>query len=418
MSATPGSHSPTLLGNTLYASVSAGSAGLLLVLLILAGRFLGDADYGKFSFALALATIFETAVDFGLKEITSRSVARDHGAARRLVANIFGLKLLLAGGTMLALIVAARALRPEPDVRLICYLLGGSAVLRSYLLTVRHLLTGLERFGLESLVVIADRLLLLGLGGGALALGYGVAGLSVAFVAARIVAVGIAYGLAVSQLGRIRPGFDVAFWRDLQLRALPFGAFAIVLYLYSYIDTVMLGVWRGDAETGLYSAAYRLYEGVSNVPSVLHLVLLPRLASYFVTDPARHRQLARTGLAIGTALAIPAAAVVWFLARPLVTWLFGEPFLPAAGVLQILAVGLLFVFPLFILHAEAIAADAEAALLRTGVIGCLVNIGLNSALIPSYGMHGAAAATVVSELTSVAVLLSALRRRPVRPGVS
>ena len=54
-----------------------------------------------------------------------------------------------------------------------------AAILRSYLLTVRHLLTGLERFGLESLVVVADRLLLLGLGASALFFGYGLTGLSV-----------------------------------------------------------------------------------------------------------------------------------------------------------------------------------------------------------------------------------------------
>jgi len=103
---------------------------------------------------------------------------------------------------------------------------------------------------------------------------------------------------------------------------------------------------------------------------------------------------------------------VFLLSPAIVTGLFGVTFQPASGVLQILAVGLLFVFPLFVLHAEAIAADEGRALLRTGVIGCTVNIALNGALIPAYGMYGAAAATVTGELVSVAILAYWLRRRP------
>ena len=96
-------------------------------------RMLGDEDYGKFSFALALATIFETFVDFGLKEIATRSVARGPSrVAHRLVSNTVGLKLVLAVATMVALLLVARLLRAEADVRLVCYLLGdfvGAAVL-------------------------------------------------------------------------------------------------------------------------------------------------------------------------------------------------------------------------------------------------------------------------------------------------
>ena len=104
-------------------------------------------------------------------------MARDRGVAHRLIANTLGLKLALATLTMLALVIVVRVLHGDPVVRMACYLLGGSAVLRSYLFTVRHLMTGLERFDLESVAVVTDRLLLLGLGTGALLLGHGVSGL-------------------------------------------------------------------------------------------------------------------------------------------------------------------------------------------------------------------------------------------------
>ncbi|MXW34833.1 MAG: oligosaccharide flippase family protein, partial [Chloroflexi bacterium] len=73
----------SLVGNAARASGSIASTLLLAALLILAGRVLGDVEYGKFSFALAVAMIFEALVDFGLKEITTREVARERRAARR-----------------------------------------------------------------------------------------------------------------------------------------------------------------------------------------------------------------------------------------------------------------------------------------------------------------------------------------------
>ncbi|HYM24128.1 MAG TPA: oligosaccharide flippase family protein, partial [Vicinamibacterales bacterium] len=64
-----------------YSSLSAGTAALLLILMIAAGRVLGDVEFGKFSFALLLGGIFETLMDFGLHQVTVRAVARDRSQA-------------------------------------------------------------------------------------------------------------------------------------------------------------------------------------------------------------------------------------------------------------------------------------------------------------------------------------------------
>ena len=399
-----------LVGNAARASVAGFSTLLLAVLLVIAGRLLGDEEYGKFSFALALAMIFETLIDFGLKEITTREVARNRPAARELVAQTFGLKLVLAAVASVGLALAANLLRPEPDVRWACYLLGAASILRSYLLTLRYTLQGIERFGLDGIVVGVDRLLLLALGVGALVGDFGLFGLAVAFVGARVISFSVACVLAAGEIGTLRPAFDRARWLGLQHRALPFGAFVVVLYLYSYADTVMLGVIRGDAETGLYNAAYRIYEGLANVGQVLQTVLIPRLSRYHAASRVAHGRLARGGLLAGGLLALPTAAVGFVFAAPLVVLLFGPAYGAAGGVLRLLAAGLVVVFPLCALHAVALSAGAGGWLLRTAVIGCALNVGLNFVLIPRFGMHGAAAATVTGEALSLIVLAWGLRR--------
>jgi O-antigen/teichoic acid export membrane protein len=204
-------------------------------------------------------------------------------------------------------------------------------------------------------------------------------------------------------------------WTDLRRSAIALGLFLVVLNLYSYIDTVMLGALATDTETGLYNAAYRVYEGLTYAPAIMSSVLTPRLSSFFLSDRAAHARLARQGLAGSVAIALVVALVTWAIGGWVIGLLFGSAFVPAARALTILAAGLVVVYPIWILQAVAMSASAERIMLRTAIIGSAVNIALNAVLIPRYGRDGAAAATVVGEALSFVLLMqgvSPLLRRP------
>jgi O-antigen/teichoic acid export membrane protein len=397
-----------MVTNMAYASVSAASAGLLLVLFVVAGRYLGEVEFGKFSFALMLGTIFETLMDFGFHQVIIREVARDRARARDLLGHTLAIKLLWAGGGLLALLVTATVLRREWDVRLACYVIGGSLVMRSYMLTIRGVLQGLERFGWDSFIVLADRLILVSLGTAALVAGTGLRGLTISFVAARGLALAFAAWLTRAQLGGIGMRFDRAIWRELHRSALPLGFFIVVLNLYSYIDSVMLGVMRGDAETGIYAAAYKTYEGLSYFPAIIASVLTPRLSHLFVADRAAHRRLALRGVAASVALALAVAAPAYALAAPLISLIFGPAFLPAAAPFRVLCAGLPLVFAIWVLHATAISVNKERLLVKAAVTGLVVNVAVNLWAIPRAGGLGAAFATVLGELVSMGVLIVGL----------
>jgi O-antigen/teichoic acid export membrane protein len=398
-----------VIRNFAYSMVSTATAALLLALMIIAGRFLGEVEFGKFMFALLLGGVFETLMDFGLHQVTVRAIARDPDRAPILLRHTLAIKLLWATGALALLIMATNALRKEPDVRMACYLIGGASIFRSYMLTIRGVLQGLERFGWESIVVIADRVLLLALGTYALWSGGGLRGLTIAFVVARGLALLLAAGITQMRLGGIALTYDREVWRDLHLTALPLGFFLIVLNLYQYVDGVMLGYFRNDAETGLYGAAFKVYEGLTYAATAVSAVLTPRLSALFLSDRTRHRQLSIGGIA-GTAGIGAIIAIIGFaLALPLLTIPFGDVFAGAVPPFRILCAGLPIVFAIWMLHATAISVDREKLLLQTGLIGLAVNVGLNLYLIPHYGPNGAAWATVAGELVSMVILIAGLR---------
>jgi O-antigen/teichoic acid export membrane protein len=395
--------------NAAFATVSAASAGLLLLLSALITRVLGEEVFGRFSWALRIAMLGEALMDFGVHQITIRSIARDHAQAARLFHNSLTLKA--ASGAVMLVVMGTIALAASSDaaLRVSCLVMLLVAILRSYLLTVRGVLQGLERFGQDCLLVVGDRVLVLLLAGLAVERGAGLLGLVTAFLVARVLALGGALAIARTHAGGLRLSFDAALLRELQRQALPIGMFLVVLNFYSYIDTLMLGVLSTFVDTGLYSNAFGLYEGLSYAPAVLSAVLTPRLAQLWSTDRPRHRSLSRAAVAGGGLLAVVVAVPMWALSAPLLSLVFGPAAAAAVPALHLLLTGLAFVFVTWILHAVALSVFQERLLLRTTAIGAVANAALNFVLIPRYGRNGAAAATVLGELLTMALLVWGLR---------
>lgn len=394
-----------------FAAISTASGLLMLPILLLAAPALGEAGWGQFSWVLALAVILETLTDFGLKEVTTRAVARDRSVAAAYLANSFGLKTVLGLVSLLVFVGSVFVLRPESDVRLAALLLGLSALFRSGMTTMRSVFYAIDRYDLEAAIMVGDRALVLLCGLFALRAGYGVVGLSAAFAVGRVLALTGSAILLSRFVGPSPPAYDFRFWKTLQTEATPIGVFVVILQIYFYADTVMLGLLRTDAETGIYRSAYNLYEPFGHVPSILAVVLTPFLARVFVSDRALHRRTVRLSLLGVFGLSIPVSLAAWWFAEPLIALLYRGEFAESAVVFQILALGFFAVFPLGVLQAVAVSMNAEQALMRTAVIGCVVKVGVTAVLITRYGSLGAATGTVFGEVFSLALLSWALSRR-------
>ena len=401
---------PSFLKSSGYATVTAGSAVMLVALTMIAGRWLPASEYGKFSFALALATIVETLMDIGLGPVTVRTVARDGEGAGTLFRHVLGLKIAWGALGLVALLVAAPLMRSDPTVIRACYLMGVSSAIRSYVLSARGLLQGLNRFDLEAITVVSDRLLLLVLSVLALLGGYGIYGLSLAFVLARVIMFAIVTLIVKRVTGSARPTYDRAVWVELQTAALPLGFFMITLTLYTYIDTVILGIMRTDAETGWYAASYRVYEGLMYAPSALATVLTPRFSQLFVDDPKRLRTMFQRSLMGSAAMALVVGGAAVVFARPMMRLFYGAAYEAAVPPLQVLAGGSIFVFCTWILHSAAIAINLDRRLVVTTAIGLVTNIALNILFIPRQGITGAAWATVIAEAVTVTLLFVQVQR--------
>ncbi|MBP1911649.1 O-antigen/teichoic acid export membrane protein [Thermococcus stetteri] len=95
-------------------------------------------------------------------------------------------------------------------------------------------------------------------------------------------------------------------------------------------------------------------------------------------------------------LTLPIFAVLFLFSETTVSFVFGEKYIPASSALQILSIG--FMFHTFLgLNGLTLIIIGKPTLNMVGdTLAVISNISLNFALIPRYGMVGAAIATAVS----------------------
>lgn len=194
--------------------------------------------------------------------------------------------------------------------------------------------------------------------------------------------------------------FDVASgsWR--------YGADGLVFLIYYQIDIVLIRYIAGEAEAGLYSAAYLIVGATYLFPGVLfQKFLLPKLHRWAHHDRRKLGQVLKIGTASMLVIGIIVAALLAFVAPVFLPLVFGASFTQGVPLLLILCLCI----PVKFASASAGAVLTSGAVLTNKLIimisAAAFNVIANLLFIPNFGASGAAWVTLGTE---VIVLLSFL----------
>jgi len=401
----------SLARNTVYSAVSSASSVFLIILVIVAARVLGDKAFGEFSFALALASIFEMFIDLGLNTLSARNVSRDRRLADIYLPNILGWKLILSGVVMALLVLTIKLMHQTREAELAAYIMGAAVVIRSFKSTSFAFFQAFERFDLILLTTYIERFSGLIFGLAALLLTRSLIAFVSVFALIRIPDILITYRFIHRAITPVRIRFEPKVIRKLQSAAVPFALSSIVLVAYLYVGTVILSVMRPPAEVGWYNAGYKIYEGLTTLPFLICAVLLPRLSLLFVLDRRRYGALCRRALRYLFVGSIPVVIGIFVLAPRVIGLLYGAEYAPAVPVLRLLLAAALFMFANWVLNTILIAADLERPALRIWAVGLVVMSASNLVLIPRLGMIGAAYSVIAAETCVFAMMAGCVRKR-------
>ncbi|MBN1155420.1 flippase [candidate division KSB1 bacterium] len=387
-----------IVKNLFFSSISTLTTFFLFILLTFLGRVLGSSEYGIFTTALSIATIFEMFTDFGLRDISIRNVSRDKNETEKYIGNLLVWKILLCLVIYVLMLVIVNALGYEGRIKTIIYILTVSSFLKNMKYTFRIFFQAHDQFGWDTILVIIERLSLLGFGLAALFRWKSLMPFTLCFVSVRFIDFLITLIVLRFKISPIKIHFNLKFMKNLQIEAFPLGLFFVILTLFSYIDTVMLSLMRTYAEVGLYNAAFKIYEGITIVPTIFWLVFLPRLSELYAVNRDHHRGLAIRGVRYMFFAGLPTLTYGIIFSSFLIRFFFHQEFEGAILTLQILFFGIAFQYPNWMLNATLISINKQRVMMVLGLVSLVIKIALNLILISSYGYNGSAVATVISEL--------------------
>lgn len=367
------------------------SKGFIFLFYILLPLSIGIEEYGQFSFALAISFIvIQPTLELGLDLVVAKWVSRGRS---EVFKKAFLLRMTAAA--LAAILSLTLPFFISVD-SLLLLLMFAYLLLSSLQNLLFALYRGLEDMRRESLILPLEKcsavilLLLLPLFGIRHAsLGAAALLLSV-FFGGSILVLSSKHDVARALSAPPHPSGPQA--STLLREGLALGAVTFLWLVYFRIDSVMLGVMRGDFEVGIYNVAYKILEGLLFIPSTIMIVFFPKLAKREQFDETFGQLLlllGALGLAISTFLYLASASLIRII--------FGPQFSASAPVLQTLALVLLPVFFGHLTTQSLVALDLSQRYLIVASLGALLNVLLNLLLIPSLGAVGAAWATVGTE---------------------
>ena len=360
-------------------------------------RYLGAAGFGILSFALAFTGIFGVFSDLGLSTLTVREVARDKTLASKYLGNITVMKIILVIITfgLIALFINLLGY-PEQTIKVV-YLVALSVIFGAFSNMFNSIFQAYEKMEYVSVGRILSSALMLAGALFAISQGFSVVGFaSIYFIVSAIV---LAYSTVICVWKFAKPKMEVdwCFWKRSIKEAWPMGGMAILIMIYFRIDTVMLSLMKGDTAVGLYSAAYRLSETSTVIPSMFMASVFPVLSRYHKDSTSSFTSTYGKSVKYLLYLALPMALTVTLLSRPIVNLVYGSEFSGSVIALQILIWAAAIMYVTMVQGTTIVTADRQMFSFKVCAVTAVLNVILNLIVIPKYSYIGASATTVATE---------------------
>ena len=383
----------------------------------------GHASYGTFQALLNWSVILQVLLDFGLNSYNTRSISRNPGEFAARFPVMLGIRLLLMGlytGVVLGIGYAA-GYRADA-LKLLC----GTLLIQTFttlLLFIRSNVAAFQRFRIDGVLSVADRLMMIFVCGALLFLP-GLAGRFAIewFVWAQVACYAGAIILGFYFLWRItgvKPGLSFHFEKlsSMMQSAAPYALLIFLMSMYMRIDIPLLERLHSAEEAGRYISASRQLD-VSNQFAILFAGILLPLFGRMLSEGKDVSSIVRLSANLLMPLSFLGAILAWMAGTGIMQLLY-----PSAGAYD----GRVFAWvmsclpacSLMYIYSTLLTANGALRLLNMLAAGAaILNLCLNFWVIPRYGAEGAAIVACITQwsIAACSVVFAARRNKlPLHP---
>jgi O-antigen/teichoic acid export membrane protein len=172
-------------------------------------------------------------------------------------------------------------------------------------------------------------------------------------------------------------------------------------------DRFIISGMLGITAVGIYSASYSLGSLISSLIFPINVILIPALSELYDNNQFKEvKSLLEISLKYYLLMAIPAAAGISILARPIMVILSTEEIAMASTyIVPIVAISMVIFGCQAIINQPNNLVKQTKIVGITSIIGAVLNVGLNIYLIPIWGIIAAAFTTLLSYIVITVLTL-------------
>lgn len=209
--------------------------------------------------------------------------------------------------------------------------------------------------------------------------------------------------------------FSITKAKELFSSSYHFILAGLMVSIYASTDRFMLKQLLNEAEVGYYSTAVSVCSAWVFVLSAIIDSIYPDILQSFNSDKNIFEKKNKQLYAIVFYVSITASCLLSVFAEPIVYILYGNDYLPAAAPLRVITWYTAFSYLGVARNAWVVCYRKQNYLKYLYVGAAVLNVGLNMLMIPLWGASGAAAASLITQISTILVFPMFIR--DLRPNV-
>jgi O-antigen/teichoic acid export membrane protein len=297
------------------------------------------------------------------------------------------------------------------EARIVVYIFGLGFILEHLYGSISMVFAAFERFDIYAMVQVIERIVSFALILSLLYWGFRLIAISWVRPLTALIILVLNLWLVSRKFLKSRLHFDKNLSPFLLKEGWPFMADALFMIVYLKIDVVMLQAFKGSTVVGWYAIASGLLLAFIPLQMAVIQSIFPIFSRTYVEDQGSFslyfERISRFLLSTGTAVAV----IVTLAASLLISILYGKEYIQSVSMLRIL----IWALPLMSLSSLArtalMSCNLQRIALWVGGSNVIVNIVLNLFFITLFGGHGAAMATILTELAGLILFLAFIRKK-------
>ncbi len=394
------SESVRIRRNSLFSLLSISSRLIANVILFwILARYYGPAIFGQFTFAHTLSFIFIIFADFGFDVLLTNEIARDRNRAVQIFQQYFSLKFLFTLVSLSGMWLFAFLANLPNESRIMILIFSVYMVFTTLTNFLHALYKGFERLEYETKVSLVVNVGLLVFTLILIIIKAQIILIALAFVLTRVLGFIIGIKYSIQLLKNISFKLMFSGFHKVRNKVLVFGFHLVFNYLLFQLDTVLLALWKGDYEVGIYQSVIKLILIPLVIPDILTNTLTPTLVRFNSENQAKWIKLGYVMNKFLFITALPISMIFFIYPAQIINLIYGHKnYFEAGPILQLFSIVLFIRFSFEALALMLTTADRQHVRMNVVIIATILNFTLNYFMIPWKGAYGAAVAALLTNL--------------------